>query len=433
MSETTIPTFDIKRATGILKVAKKQKMYLDPLPDSDEKVIMEAERIVQLALQADRVAREAGQENVPNHEAVLAVLFEAQVNVGSDLVKVTVDGTEADWRWDDVFKHVLDNGNSNLEFADEKDAEKLNAERAKRNGESQGGTSGVTSPDSNESVGTAAGVGGEESSSVPTGTGSSSSSPKPEESWVDADGQIWIVDQPLPSGIEAHLDGTKEKTILPPDFLTRQVDHQPDPVPQQDESTPEETPEPEPTPVPAATTTTAATTQVDPVASTASAPHPSSNSDPAYHDLLARVKADYERSGLPLPPDVQTPPEMPEDLTNTPDIQARKLHSQFNSCSARARYLLGLERQSKIGCQRLRKNYMKGAMVRARAELGSGASVTEVTQVAEDDGQVKVWREREDLHADRESTLEDLFEVYVENVKVLSRDYTMRDQESKGS
>lgn len=137
---------------------------------------------------------------------------------------------------------------------------------------------------------------------------------------------------------------------------------------------------------------------------------------------------------MPVPMDLESPPEgMPEDLTLIGDLEQRRLHSQFNALQARARYLYGLENAKAKRIKRLRKSYMKVAMREARAQLGKDASVTEVTNLAEEHPDVAPWIERQERHEDRAEAYKTFFDTYTENVTVLSRDWTMRDSEHQSS
>lgn len=137
---------------------------------------------------------------------------------------------------------------------------------------------------------------------------------------------------------------------------------------------------------------------------------------------------------MPVPMDLETPPAaMPDDLTGIPDVQARAFHAQFNALASRARYLQGLEAAKARACERILKQHMKLAMREARGELGKDASVTEVSQLAEDNEIVATWIRRRELHADRADAYKTFREMYTEDVTVLSRDWTMRDREEKGS
>jgi hypothetical protein len=137
---------------------------------------------------------------------------------------------------------------------------------------------------------------------------------------------------------------------------------------------------------------------------------------------------------MPVPMDLERPPDgMPDDLTMIGDVDQRRLHSQFNALASRARYLRGLEDAKARACKRLRSSYMKAAMRQARTELGAAATVTEVTQLAEEDEVVKKWTDRMAVHADRAEAYKTFFDIYSEHVTVLSRDWTMRDAEMRGS
>lgn len=156
--------------------------------------------------------------------------------------------------------------------------------------------------------------------------------------------------------------------------------------------------------------------------------------DEVYLDLLDSVARDYTPIGMPVPMDMEHPPAaMPENLTELSDMEARAMHSQFNALASRARYLRGLEAAKARACDRLRKNYLKVAMRDARIVMGKDASVTEVTQLAEDDPDVSKWMARQERHADREEAFDTFLRFYSEDVTVLSRDWSMREHEQKGS
>lgn len=171
-----------------------------------------------------------------------------------------------------------------------------------------------------------------------------------------------------------------------------------------------------------------------PVQHAAVVPVYNTEDDPQYTNLVEQVEHDYGPVAMPVPMDLERPPEgMPEDLTMVGDIEQRRLHSQFNALAARSRYLRGFEDALARACKRLRQSYMKTAMKDARVELGKDASVTEVTQRAEDDESVSTWTERMVRHQERADAYKTFFDIYAEHVVVLSRDWTMRDQEQRGS
>lgn len=138
---------------------------------------------------------------------------------------------------------------------------------------------------------------------------------------------------------------------------------------------------------------------------------------------------------MPAPMDLERPPEeMPEDLTNVADLVARRLHSQFNALAARARYLRGIEDAKARGCRRMKNKYLKPAMRTARGELGKAASVEEVKARAEELNEDAVtWTAREERHTERSQAYETFLRMYAEDVSVLSRDWTFREAEEKGS
>lgn len=163
-------------------------------------------------------------------------------------------------------------------------------------------------------------------------------------------------------------------------------------------------------------------------------PEDEDEGDDEYAAVLARVRDTYQPTAMPAPMDLERPPSgMPDDLTMVDDVEARRLHSQFNALASRARYLYGLEAAKARSCERLYKHHLKGAMREQRSQLGKDASVTEVQQYAEDHEIVANWMRRRDAHGDVAEAYKTFLAIYSENVTVLSRDWTLRAREVQGS
>lgn len=163
------------------------------------------------------------------------------------------------------------------------------------------------------------------------------------------------------------------------------------------------------------------------------APVDDDGGDPEYAKLLDAVDADFTPVHFPVPQDLENPPElMPEDLTLS-EIENRRLHSQYNALSARARYLWAIDHAKAKRCARVVKTHMKPAMRAARHELGKDATVAEVKLLAEENEAVTTWTGRQEFHSDRADAYSTFFEIYAENVKTLSRDLTYAGTEQEGS
>jgi hypothetical protein len=155
--------------------------------------------------------------------------------------------------------------------------------------------------------------------------------------------------------------------------------------------------------------------------------------DEQYGTLLEEVEGLFTPPHFPVPHDLENPPDlMPEDLT-LGEVENRRLHSQYNALSARARYLWAIDHLKAKRCGRVVKTHMKPAMRRARSELGKDATVAEVKMLAEEDEGVSKWAARQEMHADRAEAYKEFFEIYAENVKTLSRDLTYAGAEQEGS
>jgi len=401
----------VKRAIDILAAAAEHGMFdKSPdggplLPEDDGAKIIEAEKLVEMCRQAQRISSESGGTMVAKTDAINAVLAQAEV----------IGGTP----------QPTDDGETSL------------AEQLKADVDAKSEPAPAPAPQEQPPA-----------EQQPT---SDSGDALPGETWVDEDGVPWVIDADLDAeGYEAHPQGSDEKTTVPREHFKTKVSDAPSQPSSQDSpsspsdasATSSETPPATPateseepggkdsgsdTQPPGQQSSSSSSSSSDDV------PVDDDEGDEEYATLIAGVEAGFGRAKLPLPADLVELPVMPEDLTGIGDIEARKLHSQFNACAARAHYLLGLERDKKVGCGRMRRKYMKGPMRQAREKLGKDATLHEVQMLAEEDESVATWIRREHHHADQEIKYKDLFEIYTENVVVLSRDWTMRSSEEHGS
>lgn len=415
----TITISDVNRAVAILTTGQQNGMFPEgwQLPESDQDRIVEAEKLIALAEQAKQIAEQFGKERVQHYDAVMAVLFEAEVGGASvpaeqNIAKLNggeqagVPDAAAVANQED---HVADIAALAGMTPAEAEQRRLLIENARAFAEKQ--------------------------------------------IWAADNDTQWEIDSVVGEHAEVHQLGTTEKTVVPLSFLVKLIEA---PLPSQP---PPPSPPPSSAEPPSTTSASPPSSGDGPPPSTTSDPPsepPSSSAPPAqppatsstgfsdlldeddegdeqYGNLIAKARQNFERPGLPLPLDVQNPPQMPEDLTAVVDEHQRRLHSQFNACAARAHVLLALERQMKIDCKRLASKAMKPAMRAAREKLGHNATVTEVTMEAEEDQQVSRWSVRMQRHDDREVSYKTLFDIYTENVSVLSRDWTMRGKEEAGS
>ena len=73
MTETQTPDFDVTRATAIINVAMQGGMFPQgAMPESDTDKIVEAEKLYELARQADMVAQQIGDHEDPHRGALRA-------------------------------------------------------------------------------------------------------------------------------------------------------------------------------------------------------------------------------------------------------------------------------------------------------------------------------------------------------------------------
>lgn len=294
--------------------------------------------------------------------------------------------------------------------------------------------------------------------------------PVKDETWLDANNNPWTIDANYGGGPQVQVrSSTGEVTVVPRGFLKGRAEGT---VPPSQPQTPSESPSPQPSsPDPSASVTSSpepTTASVLPDAipmtepsggesaplsspnSPSASPEASSSSDvpeaPAtvpvdddggdvmYRELLDNVDMLYQPPSMPTPMDLETPPaSMPEDLTTVPIETNRQLHSQFNALASRCRYLHSVESAKERDCNTIRRKYLKVAKRAARQQLPASATETAITELAEEDADVQTWFERSETHHKRAVAWKTFFDIYTENVSVLSRDYTMREAEQQGA
>lgn len=159
-----------------------------------------------------------------------------------------------------------------------------------------------------------------------------------------------------------------------------------------------------------------------------------SDGDEQYKHLLDEVEDRRTPSGFPVPREFNhSLPIIPEDSTNLSDSALKDLHLQFNALAARARFLHDLESDYARACGAIRDGYYRKAVKAARAEMGKDATLEEVKHEAEEDENVRTWTERREKHQAEARSFKTYFDINSDNVKVLSRDWTMRDKEQQGA
>jgi hypothetical protein len=153
--------------------------------------------------------------------------------------------------------------------------------------------------------------------------------------------------------------------------------------------------------------------------------------DERYQTILEETEARYSPTGWVIPHELENPPDiMPEMLDQVSDIEAQRLHSQFNALAARAKFLHDVEDARARGCKLTRKLFMRGAKRKAKEALGNSSTITEREEWAEDnDEDVRTWGERANHHEEEARARKTFFDIYSQHVVVLSRDWTMRDKQ----
>lgn len=456
------PSYDETRATAILNTAIKHNFFPEGgVPESAADKIVEAEKIMAMTQQAVMIANNVGHGNVPQWPAIEAVWYEGTVLVGAngDGTETSANGSEAPPAPPVPAAEQPQQLPSPPDSPSSPPAAPLQASATE-----------VPPPVPSPRPQTSAGAGAER--------------PAPLEVWADAGAGRWLVQEDLGDfGLEVVSETTGQVTVVPPSLLqvklvegtvsvwAKPEDNalyykhdgcttwivpldgmalpvlgsavecsecarvmpivsveangygEPDPPAQEPESQPVAI-DSEPTdPEPALSS---------PSEQQASEFVDDDEGDAQYAKVLEDVDRDWHPSAMPVPVDVEAPLAFPEDITEDL-LYNRRLHGERNALAARARYLYGVEHAKVKGCGRVRKMHFKRAFAEARVQLGSGATVTDVKELAEQDDEVVRWDERIATHTGRADAYRTFMEMYAEDVTTLSRDLTWAGAEEKGS
>lgn len=419
-------TFDDNRAIAIIKRAQEGEMYAEgAMPESETDRVVVAEQLVEQARQVEQIRQmwiDQGkgqielEQLIPHWPVAESILFEANVTVGSS------------------------NGNqtSKLPSAPPQSEEERPTTGPGESAPppvaapSQPGGGDADAPASNDDCTDAT----EPQSVVETGA-TTREEPKADEVWADEHGQLWPIVSYSggPMAIVRHPT-TGEKTEVPAGFLKVKVpqtieDVATDVVPSgKDEWVDDDR-------VAAAVEDMKSPTQdrydqPDPPTPDVSIPDRDDEDDEEYRKILEETEARYMPEGFPVPHQLENPPTFIsiEDLVELDDLTARQRHSEFNALAARAKLLYAVENARARDCARARKLSLRGPMRKAREDLGSSSTLTErESWVEENYPEVSTWAERARKHSEDAEAYKTYFDMYSENVSVLSRDWTMRDKD----
>lgn len=152
---------------------------------------------------------------------------------------------------------------------------------------------------------------------------------------------------------------------------------------------------------------------------------------------LAKAKPEPSSNGnkfleLPLPEEVESFPDMPNDLTSLTDLKIRSLYGEFNSCLASARWKLAqqqadLARAIHLRDAAYRASYKK--LERIDPETDKPKSIPTLEQEAKNDESYLDLDAKATEHNIATIKLRALVDIYAGNVQALSREMTFRHLE----
>lgn len=477
-------TFDDNRATAIIKRAQEGEMYAEgAMPESETDRVVVAEQLVEQARQVEQVRQmwiDQGkgqielEQLIPHWPVAESILFEAHVTIGSSngqpehnpSQRTVMDAGSA------MLVHEIVNGYARitdalggheswiLESTLPKDGEEIDWSKASDiagenalqlpsaaplqadgdwslSQQQEGGDADV------QAAPNAARTDAIEPQSVVETGAVTREEPKADEVWADEHGQQWqIVSYSGGPMVIVRHPTTGEKTEAPAGFLKVKVPQTIEDVAKDVVPTAKSNQDPlVEEPMTYQPISKAAgpdfPDEENPSGSQASVPdtsipEPDDEDDEEYRKILEETAARYMPEGFPVPHQLEHPPEFIsiENLVDLDDLPARTKHSEFNALAARAKLLFSVEDARARDCARARKLSLRGPMREAREALGSSSTLTERESWSEENyPEVSTWAERAHKHLEDAKGYKIYFDMYSENVSVLSRDWTMRDKD----
>jgi len=149
-----------------------------------------------------------------------------------------------------------------------------------------------------------------------------------------------------------------------------------------------------------------------------------------------RALARIGETQLPMPADFSgDPPQRPEDMSGLAPAELRKLHSQFNACSAYARFQVALEDTKADDAKRVmaRKRAQVMESLNPLNEQGKPKPVTMLENEAFNTSpELQTWGDRMADHLAAAKILRAMLESYDLDCARISREISMRDHEGGG-
>lgn len=156
------------------------------------------------------------------------------------------------------------------------------------------------------------------------------------------------------------------------------------------------------------------------------------SSDQSLEEQYTSQSLPVEFESLPIPSEYEgTTPELPADFTQLGNDQIRRLHSEFNACSARARYLLVIEETYSYAAKTIYDHYFEQAFWATKKEEKAVKYDREIE--ARNDKEVSLWFKRYTEHDIKVRNLKKLMEIYDNHCDRLSREWTMRTTDLNNS
>jgi len=212
---------DVNRAVAILNVAMANNMFPQgAIPESDSAKLVEAEKIVAIATQAEAIGNSAGPAKIAHWDAIQAVLFEARVGIGAN-------GNQADAKPEPSIQAMQPHpaqpqpGAQPSSSPPSQPAQLSPAPSPSPPVEPTSAPATAT-PSSGPSSPPSSSPASSSSPGQPSST-PADSQPKALELWSGAGSGRWFVTKDLGVQVEAVSEATGETTLLPKGFLKEKV------------------------------------------------------------------------------------------------------------------------------------------------------------------------------------------------------------------
>lgn len=156
------------------------------------------------------------------------------------------------------------------------------------------------------------------------------------------------------------------------------------------------------------------------------------NKDVTPFEERKKAEARIAKEKLPIPPELEgEPTQLPRDISALSNVHLRRYHGEFYAYLARANWLVAIEESDEYAADQIARHYKAMVLRDLVANAPKDTKITALEAEASQDGRVRKWIKLKNEHYVQVKLLKALRDTYEDSCDRMSREYTMRQSETK--